>query len=302
MRPEARGRLLVLFRRLVGPERAVVVDLAEVHRGERELLPPPRRHLFEREPDGLQGHAPVTLLAEVELAVTVAGRLALRLLHLGLQEVADGDVRRDALRRHARLRDRAQVDVRARRAFEQVALCFGQKFEEGRGRRRKSRRLHRLDDAAGVAEGLHGLDARDVVEEPAAARVHRQGSALRFEERERAHLLIGGERARGVPRQKLFAPRATARAEQLDVLVARGPRVAQQVAAGLLELRREVVAQEVEGRAQRRAPALVPAAGGGGVAAAVARPAAQTVRAAPRGALAVRPRLDDDLVVGLVLV
>ena len=94
-------------------------------------MPAARGLLFEREPDGLKGDAPVPLLSEVELAVAVAGRLARRLLLLGLDEVADGDVRGDALRRDARLRDRAQVDVRARGAFGQVALGFGQDFEKG---------------------------------------------------------------------------------------------------------------------------------------------------------------------------
>src|SRR5215212_10461571 len=59
---------------------------------------------------------------------------------------------------------------------------------------------------------------------------------------------------------------------------------------------------QIEGRAQRSPPALIPAAGGRRVAAAVARPAPQPVRAAPRRALAVRPRLDENLVFGLALV
>src|SRR5215207_7121363 len=42
VRPEACGRPFVVLRRPAGSERAVVVELAEVHRGERELVPPPR--------------------------------------------------------------------------------------------------------------------------------------------------------------------------------------------------------------------------------------------------------------------
>jgi hypothetical protein len=53
VRPEPRGRLRVILRRPAGPERAVIIDLAEVHRGEGELVLPARRVLFEREADGL---------------------------------------------------------------------------------------------------------------------------------------------------------------------------------------------------------------------------------------------------------
>src|SRR5205085_6760736 len=39
-----------------------------------------------------------------------------------------------------------------------------------------------LDGARGVVQDLHGLDAGDVVEEPAAARVHEHGVALHLQQ------------------------------------------------------------------------------------------------------------------------
>src|SRR5207237_6304775 len=104
---------------------------------------------------------------------------------------------------------------------------------------------------------------------------------------------------RGVAAQEVLA-RGRAVNQKLDVSVARGPGVAEQLAAGLLELLGQAVAQEVERRAQRRAPALVPAFGRARVAAAVARPAPQPVRAAPGRALAARPAPELDFPFRLV--
>src|SRR5215208_191237 len=56
-----------------------------------------------------------------------------------------------------------------------------------------------------------------------------------------------------------------------------------------------MVAQEIERAAQRAAPALVPPFLGVRMTTAIAVPAADAVRAAPRSALAAGPRLDLDL-------
>src|SRR5690606_14857899 len=52
-----------------------------------------------------------------------------------------------------------------------------------------------LDGAGGVEDDLDGLDAGEVVEEPAAARVHEHGVALGLQEPEGADLLVGVEGA-----------------------------------------------------------------------------------------------------------
>ena len=93
---------------------------------------------------------------------------------------------------------------------------------------------------------------------------------------------------RGVSAKELFA-RSRAVCEQLDVIVTRAPRLAQQRAARRIELRREVVSEKVESGAKGRPPALVPSFGRACVAAAVARPAPESVRATPSRARAVRP-------------
>src|SRR3712207_8042152 len=71
------------------------------------------------------------------------------------------------------------------------------------------RSVHQLDDAARVAQRLHGLDARDVVEEPAATRVHRHRRALGFEQRERAHALVARERMNLAPAQERLDRKST---------------------------------------------------------------------------------------------
>ena len=205
MRPEVSLGLTKLFRPVERREGAVVVNLAEVHRGERELVTPERREFFEREPPRLKRDAPVPPLLKVALPVDVPGRLAPVRFAVALDEVADGEVRGDAARRDARLPRGAQEDVRAAATVGDVAPGPGEYFDEATDGGFESGLAHQLDGAARVPQRLQGLDAGDVVEEPAAARVHRQRRALRFEQSERAHLLVAQERVRGVPAQELFA-------------------------------------------------------------------------------------------------
>ena len=55
-----------------------------------------------------------------------------------------------------------------------------------------------LEDAAGVGDDLDGLDAGDLVEEPAAGGVHELGVALELDEFEGGDALGGGEVVGGV--------------------------------------------------------------------------------------------------------
>ena len=59
-----------------------------------------------------------------------------------------------------------------------------------------------LEDAAGVGDDLDGLDAGDLVEEPAAGGVHELGVALELEEFEGGDALVGGEDVGGVAAKK----------------------------------------------------------------------------------------------------
>ncbi len=68
----------------------------------------------------------------------------------------------------------------------------------------------------------------------------------------------------------------------LDVVVARGPHIAEELAAFLLRQRSHRIAQLIQSLPQRRAPSLVPSRLAA-VAAAVRAPPLHAVRAAPRG-------------------
>ncbi|MFO0635691.1 MAG: hypothetical protein U0168_22860 [Nannocystaceae bacterium] len=172
-----------------------------------------------------------------------------------------------------------QVAARQRQPLEQALL---QRFL---ARLRRRDRVRQLGRACGVADDLHRLDARDLVEEPAAAGVHQQRVALQLEQLEHARAL---GRVQGPERVALQQPldRVVAAIEdRVDVGVARGPRVAQQRRGAALVDLGQPRGEPVERLLQRPAPALRPARVTAAVAAAVAAPALDAVGAAPRAAL-----------------
>ena len=118
---------------------------------------------------------------------------------------------------------------------------------------------------------------------------------LRLEEGEGPDARCLGE-VRSAGRGEELLGRSGGVEDPLDVEVARRPRVGEKVAAVLVEQARRVVPQEVEGRPQRAPPRLVPPLLGSRLAAAVAAPAADPVRAAPGGAGPVVAERDLDLV------
>ena len=143
-----------------------------------------------------------------------------------------------------------------------------------------------LQHAAGVLDDLARLDAADVVEEPAAARVHELRVPLQLEQL---------ERRRSAPSRASSRPACAARKrrtrlrrpveDHADVVVARLPRVREQRARLLLPERRQRVAQRVERLAQGRAPRLVPARTALPSGSRSRAPPLDAVGAAPRGAL-----------------
>ena len=141
-----------------------------------------------------------------------------------------------------------------------------------------------LKDAAGVGDDLDGLDAGDLVEEPAAAGVHELGVALQLQEFEDGDALLGGERMGGVLGEEAVLGVGGAVEDDVDVGVAGGPEVVEQRCGEGFGERSGGVAQEVEGLAQGGAPLLVPA-GLAAVAAAVGAPALDAVDAGPGGVL-----------------
>src|SRR6185312_14039137 len=110
-----------------------------------------------------------------------------------------------------------------------------------------------LERAVGVAQDLRRLEARELVEEPAAARVHELAVALKLEEAQRAQPLGGVERAGALGLEEAVAGHAgIAVAEDGDVAIARAPRIAHQRRGLRLEERGGAIAHEVERAAERR--------------------------------------------------
>ena len=144
-----------------------------------------------------------------------------------------------------------------------------------------------LEDAAGVGDDLDGLDAGDLVEEPAAGGVHELGVALELHELEDAGAFFGGEGAEGVSVEELLGGVAAAGGvfaveDDVDVGVAGGPEVFEEGFGQFFGERCGGVAEVVECVAEGFAPLLVPA-GLAAVAAAVGAPALDTVGAGPGG-------------------
>jgi len=179
----------------------------------------------------------------------------------------------------------ALVDLAARTKFDEIALRSGEPLEELGLEVDVEAAFRELQHAPGVAEDLRGLDARELVEEPSAARVHEHRVALKLEELERPDALRGIERAMPDLAEEMIDALLTGVEDDVDVMVARAPGMPEEVAAFVLEPGRDLVAEPVEGVAERAPPLLVPALRRARVAAAVGAPAGNAVRAAPRRVL-----------------
>jgi hypothetical protein len=147
--------------------------------------------------------------------------------------------------------------------------------------------LAQLARARRVGEDLHGLDPGQIVEEPAAARVHRHGVATELHELEGADPAGSGQRPAAVAGQEPILDRGIgAGQDHLDVGVARGPRIDEQLGPERVVEVGDAIAQPVERVAQRPTPGLAPPGPTAGVAAAVGAPPIDPVGAAPRRVLA----------------
>src|ERR1035437_10257441 len=116
-----------------------------------------------------------------------------------------------------------------------------------------------LQDASGVGDDLHGFDAGDLIEEPAATGVHQLGVAFELEQFEDGDALLGRQGAGGVACEEAVFRRGGAVEDDVDVSVARGPEADQQRRGKLFREGRGGVAQIVERFAERASPLLVPA-------------------------------------------
>ena len=143
--------------------------------------------------------------------------------------------------------------------------------------------LCQLQRARGVGDYLHGLDARDIVEEPAAAGVHELRVALHLHQLQSADPLRRGEfAAPGDPRRKRSTD-SSLRSRMTSMYPSRAAQTSWKSFAPSCSVSgSNGVAQLIEGLAQGRSPLLVPTRLAA-VAAAVGAPALNAVRAAPRG-------------------
>ncbi len=107
-----------------------------------------------------------------------------------------------------------QVALRGREAGDEVLLEIGGAFPEEVRRE--------LEDAPGVGDDLHGLNAGDVVEEPATAGVHEHGVALELHEHEGAGAFVFVEFVERMLAKESLAGVARAVQHNVDVAVARG--------------------------------------------------------------------------------
>ncbi len=209
----------------------------------------------------------------------------LAVLGVGAEDGADGVVGADLLEADLHAVDVAAVDLGSVADLGDIAFGFGEDVEEVffEGDAGFAEELGgELEDAAGVGDDLHGLDAGDLVEEPAAGGVHELGVAFELQEFEGGDAFGFGERAGGVLVEEVEDGGGGAVEDDVDVGVAGGPEVFEERLGELFGERSGGVAEVVEGLAEWGAPLLVPA-GLAAVAAAVGAPAFDAVGAAPGG-------------------
>ncbi len=112
----------------------------------------------------------------------------LAVLRVAAEDGGDGVVRADLLEADAHAGDVTGVDVGAVVEVGDVGLGFGEDAEELRFERfagmAEELWLGELQHAARVGDDLHGFDAGDFVEEPAAGGVHQLRVALELHQLE----------------------------------------------------------------------------------------------------------------------
>ena len=126
----------------------------------------------------------------------------LAVLGVGAEDGADGVVGADGFEADAHAGDVAAIDFGAVADLGDVALCALARMSRNccfEGDAGCAEELGgELEDAAGVGDDLDGLDAGDLVEEPAAGGVHELGVAFELEELEGGDALGGDEGMGGV--------------------------------------------------------------------------------------------------------
>ena len=195
-------------------------------------------------------------------------------------------MRADILERELRGSHVRLVDIAPVALVRDVASRVRELFQERLFEVEVEGLLGELENTRGVLQDLGRLDARDIVEEPPAARVHEHRVALQLEQFEHANLLILAQRAGAVLEQEGVDAAFRAVEHDLDKVIPGAPGVMQELGGGVFVRLGGGIAQKVERVAKRRAPLLIPTGAASGVATAIRAPALDPVYAAPRGVLA----------------
>ena len=163
-----------------------------------------------------------------------------------------------------------------------IAFGLAQLLDEKALRGIAKKLLRQLGGPASVLDHLDGLDSRQFIEEPTAARVHQHGVPLKLKQLPGHRFLGLIKLPKGVLGEKCLPCFPRAVKDDLNVIIARRPWVLEQLLGFLFVKRGQRVAQPIECGAQRGAPLLIPARMPTGVAAAVAPPAFDPVNTTPR--------------------
>ena len=152
----------------------------------------------------------------------------LALLGVGAEDGADGVVGADLFEADLHVGDEAAVDLGSVDELRDIADGFLEDLEEAGfevGAGCAEELGGELEDAAGIGDDLDGLDAGDLVEEPAAGGVHELGVAFELEEFEGGDAVGFGEGAGLVGFEEGFDAVGRAVEDEVDVGVAGDPEV-----------------------------------------------------------------------------
>ena len=143
-----------------------------------------------------------------------------------------------------------------------------------------------MHHAAGVLNDLDGLNARQIIEKPAATGVHHHRVTLQFEQLPKQHLIrFGNGPVERILRNELSPRLWRAVHYDIDVAVSSLPRILNQFTGDGLIGDGRFIAQPIERGAQWSTPFLIPSQVSAARTAAIAFPAAHAMGAAPGRAL-----------------
>ena len=195
-------------------------------------------------------------------------------------------MRAHLLQADAQSGDVAAVDAGAVAHLGDVGFGAGENLQEAvfeRGAGGAEELGRKLQHAAGVGDDLDGLDAGDLVEEPAAAGVHELGVAFQLEQLKQSDALFGRDAPPGVECEEAVDRGRRAVEDDVDVVVARSSTGRCSSGAASASASGAVASRRKSSASRRGARHCWFTAGLAAVAAAVGAPAFDAMHAAPGG-------------------